>query len=409
MGRVWKAAAVVAALVLGGGCSGRQAGQLEAWVEEQRAHHPSITFEAQYGLVGIIGGLVTVEVGSLTEARSFSDDLAEQWGTNGSGRFSLRVTWPVTGGSTTLRLLSRHPAPDDAWAWADEPLPAGATERRVGWTRGPYHGPERVEWSRLIEYQATMLAATLAAATLREGVDYAVYDIDSRYTGAFPGPQVAERARVLARFEPHAQMIQGELVTLSDEADLTTLAEVRSDLPWTLRQGGNLIHVGAEPVDTGLFRQLTDAGLRVTLLPGRVELHEVPAEVCAGTLDSFTTQLQVGIGCRGRGHHVWIVGDLPEVRASWAVLDHDSVRRLPIVRVEPDQITVRMDGLAEADRPAVLARLRQLPWQGERVVEVTADRAHVRFTSTQEGTARGARNPDTAGRALLAAWDESAS
>lgn len=395
---------VLGVVLLLTGCAGRQTNALEAWAEQQRATYPGLVVERSSGMFGNTGALVRVTVDSPETAKEFSGAFRGEVENKRLGRFDALITWPVGSGTVTLYESSHFETPAEAWDWADQPLPAAATERRVGWLKAESTRISQ-SWPREVEYASTSIAETLASAVVAPDTQLSIYNDADSFAGPFPAAEVSDRAGELAQLGPAITGIRGFELTLAPGSDLPTAARALEGHQWWLLLDTTRVLTG--PIDYDLLGELHGKGYRLTLTPSELGLGRLTAQACDELLGTLHTSLMVTLSCASGESYASLSGTLADVSHDWEVLS-PLLDDFSSVEVRPDRLDARMRDVAQADWAGTVAPLRSLAWPGPRSVDLVADGISVRFSSTQTGPATNTVKGTEKETALVAAWDASA-
>lgn len=412
--------AAVMALVLGG-CSilgdSRATRDIEAWVSEHSGDWPGVTFSSKAGLFGPDGGVVSVEVDDRAAAERFRDEIGQEFDRIGrdKGRFMVKLTWPIDGGTTVLADYSYHDEPTEVWDWAEAPLPTNATERHVGWS---VTDQKFTDYRPVVEYVTDDLSATLAAVDAPPGSVTTVWESERRWAGEFSEDQLAERAADLGTLDGVG--VRRTRIEVDNPADIPGIARGLTS-EWTVSDGSRTqITTGREDLDYGLLADLLDRADSVQMggdvtsvtVVGLPECHDL-LESVPGISGTFT------LVCRGDGtdldlnNEVSITGDFDGVAGDLDIAWQLAVDGTSQPLVTPDELRLWLNDLPEDTRLEILRTARELSWPTDRKVTLAGDDQLVTFTSSQHGPATDVDHGDGKGReakdALVRLWDETAS
>lgn len=323
---------------------------------------------------------------------------------------NLKLTWPVSGGPSTLLTTSRAELPGAAWEWADAPLPQSATSREAGF----FH-----RWGFDFSYESTDVVATLLDAPLHSGTS-----VEAKARGLFAGP--FEASEVRARAED-LRTVAASIESL-DEATITLKAGVgvaailpRLTQPWTLLSGSGTWRPDGKPEDA-LFDALTAAETEVTATSAGLDLRASGEAACRAGLERVPPEHEVGLTCSFLEHPappVRIRGNAADLSTKLPALANLIERGATAIETTPTELTVNLGTAPHQTWRETLSVVRELMGPGEQTITLTGDMSEVeprkprlgsvRFTSTASGKATGETfdGDERPGRLLVTSWNES--
>lgn len=414
LGCVAAAMALLANLV---GCSPKPQEQIES-MSEWAAQQPgvrSVDAKRFLGLWGTAGAVLSVETTDSDAARSFAESFRQR-DAEEELDYAAAVAWSSGHGSSSVMVLDA-PLPEEVWALADEPVPDGIQERRIGWGELPASRGKVREPQQVIEFVTNDLADAGQRVVGLPGYRIAVGNEQNWLMGA-DEDEARLRSSQLERMHGLGLVpkVAGVMLEFAEAEQVVQMATFFPDGPMWVGKHRDKLSVATGPHAQQFLGHLASVarteGMSAQLTDERLTF-EAPAHVCEGFLETLpTTALPLTVTCT-EGERSWAVaGGAEEIRRISPQLKRvvDAGAESAYVGTAEVIVVLRADGTWERS----LREFRSVGWTGTRVMHLRSGRTRVSFSTTPDGRAveprfSGDEDSGKRQRDMVAAWDASAS